>query len=328
MSFIEDTKMRKYIVERRLCPCCRSEENKTLQKLGYTESPMKDHLEAYYAPIGGIEFDYLKDSDYILKECLDCGLIYQKEIPNSFLMGKLYEQWIDPAKVAEHYKQKHGADYFFWVSREMANLMKHFNASPSQLKFFDFAMGWGNWCLIAKGFGCEVYGAELSRTRVDNAESCGINVIGWEEIPDCKFNVINAEQVFEHLADPLETLLHLKKALKPGGVIRINVPQGAEIKTKIKKWNWRNVHATDDAFIPVAPLQHINCYTYDVLLNLGKKAGLKAVSITDHFKPIRRGLEDKVASTVKRISKMIRPVPKVVKRKPARIYFTHSTGRA
>ena len=68
---------------------------------------------------------------------------------------------------------------------------------------------------MAKGFGCESYGTELSEERIKYASSNGIKVIAWNEIPKHSFNFINTEQVFEHIPNPLDTLIYLKDALKP-----------------------------------------------------------------------------------------------------------------
>ncbi|MDY7076052.1 MAG: class I SAM-dependent methyltransferase [Chloroflexota bacterium] len=255
------------------CPCCESRSCTTLCRVGFTESPIREHLDSFYSPIGGVEFEYLAGSDYVLNECRNCGLIYQQEIPNESLMFKLYEQWIDPERVFERYTNRHSARYFVWVTKEIATAIEYLDMMPNQVKFLDFALGWGNWCLIAKGFGCDVYGTELSQVRIDRAEASGIKVISWEEIPDYQFDFINAEQVFEHLADPFETLVHLKRALKPGGVIRINVPDGGDIKRRLQVWDWQAPRDSENCLNPVAPLQHINCYTHQVLVKMGQRAG-------------------------------------------------------
>ena len=70
-----------YFVTRNHCPACRG------------------FLESFYNPQGGIEFEYLKEAEFILDQCRECGLIFQRQIPGAFLLNKLYREWIDPAKV-------------------------------------------------------------------------------------------------------------------------------------------------------------------------------------------------------------------------------------
>ena len=140
-------------------------------------------------------------------------------------------------------------------------------------------MGFGNWCLIAKGFGCDVYGLDLSDSRMDRARELGIKSLHWDNLGSHKFDFINAEQVFEHLTHPLDTLIHLSDALKPGGVIRIGVPRGWDVKRRLEIWNWRAEPQDSDWLNMIAPLQHVNCYNYSALCTMGISAGLKVIEI-------------------------------------------------
>ena len=86
-------------VVRERCPGCDSSNTRTLKREGFTNSPIQRHLETFYAEIGSaVEFEYLEGAEYILNECEDCGLLYQEQVPNDFLMSKLYEEWIDADK--------------------------------------------------------------------------------------------------------------------------------------------------------------------------------------------------------------------------------------
>jgi SAM-dependent methyltransferase len=314
--------MNPYFVDRPVCPCCGSNDNITLRRVGLTQSPIKEHLENFYTPIGGIEFEYLEGSDYVLNECRDCGLIYQKEVPNEFLMSKLYGQWIDPEKVLHRYHQNHDVGYYLNVAKEIGKVIRCLNMPPHQVKFFDFAMGWGSWCMIAKGFRCDVYGLDLSQERCDNAYTSGIQVIGWDQIPEHQFDIVNAEQVFEHLADPLGTLRHLKRGLRPGGLIRIGVPRGWDIKRKLEVWDWHAPKGSENSLIPVAPLQHINCFDYNVLVRLGVQAGLKAIDLTENSDSTRDSAVKKIRKAAKSIKTIFKPNRQSAIDKRSRIYLT------
>src|SRR3990167_6622189 len=209
-----------YFMKRQFCLACKSEKHKKIYSCQFSKPPIKEYLESFYIPQGRIEFEYLGDSEFILNECNYCGLIYQEEIPNDFLMRKIYEEWIDPVKSYEAQQNTIIEDYLSY-SQEVLMLIAYFNMIPSQLKFLDFGMGWGIWCQIAKVMGCESYGTELSETRIEHAKSNGIKVISWEELPNHDFHFINTGQVFEHIAEPLDTLSYLKKTLKPEGLLKI-----------------------------------------------------------------------------------------------------------
>ena len=130
-------------------------------------------------------------------------------------------------------------------------IISWFKKAPSSLKFFDFGMGWGEWALMAKAFGCRSYGAELSNICIEYAKANGINIVSWDEIPQSQFDFINTEQVFEHISNPLQTLCHLKKGLKANGLLKISVPtvNFMERRLRIMDWNSpkgaRNSHKPD-----------------------------------------------------------------------------------
>ena len=260
---------------------------------------MKEYLASYFARCGsGATLEYLEEGSYILEECDDCGLIYQKEIPGAFLINKLYEEWIDPKLAYNSAMKERDSKYYLYCAAEMTAIIQYLGKVPSEVKFFDFGMGWGSWCLIAKGFGCDPYGTELSETRNDHASAQGIKVLNWEEITNHQFDFINAEQVFEHLADPLATLIYLRRALKPDGVIRISVPSCPDIKRRLKVWDWEARRNDANSLIAVAPLQHINLYKFESLEKMAEKAGLEEVEISnDLLQP--RDLKGKARSILR-----------------------------
>jgi SAM-dependent methyltransferase len=108
----------------------------------------------------------------------------------------------------------------------------------------------------------------------------GIDIIGWSDIPQERFDFINAEQVFEHISDPVPTLKHLVSALKPKGIVRINVPNGWDIERRLAKCDWDAPKGSRDSLNAIAPLEHINCFNKKALVVLAARAGLTLVSIT------------------------------------------------
>ena len=54
--------MNEYFTVRESCPCCKSINSTTLYKVGYTKSPIKEYLDLFYSPQGGVEYEYLEDN--------------------------------------------------------------------------------------------------------------------------------------------------------------------------------------------------------------------------------------------------------------------------
>ena len=267
-----------YFNRRRQCPACKSEEYKEIYSCQFNKSPIKEYLESFYLPQGRVEFEYLTHSIFILIECNHCGLIYQQEIANDFLMAKIYEEWIDPVKTFELSKTNALDDYMYYA-QEIIPIISYFNALPSQLKFLDFGMGWGQWCQIVKAFGVESYGTEISKARVEHAEENGIKSVLWGDLQKHNFHFINTEQVFEHIAEPLETLIYLKKCLRPQGLLKISVPNGANIKRRLRICDWKAPKGSKNSLNSIAPLEHINCFTYESIIKMATMAGFQQVKL-------------------------------------------------
>lgn len=268
-----------HFIQREACPACRSKDHQELYCASFCEPPISTYLEAFYSPQGAVEFDYLKEAAFILNECHDCGLIYQRLIPNDFLMRKLYEEWIDPEKVLNWKVRMRGIEYYARLAKEIEMVIRHFGVVPAELEFFDFGMGWGDWCRMARAYGCSASGTELSQFRIESAVRSGISIITWEEIPGRQFDFLNAEQVFEHIANPLETLSYLSQSLKPGGIIKISVPNGSNIKRRLTTLDWTAPKNHKNSLNPVAPLEHINCFSLRSLIRMAQITGLVTVKI-------------------------------------------------
>lgn len=290
--------MNPHFVARESCPACSSEQSETLYANSFTEAPISDYMRAFYSSTGpGAEFEFLEGARYLLRECQACGLIYQYEIPGPALMERLYERWLNPEVVRGIVDDERSGDFYLWCAAEITRVLRFLERPIRQVKFLDFGMGWGNWCLIAKGFGCQVYGTELSAVRVEHAVRLGVEPVQWTQVLEHRFDFINAEQVFEHLADPLGALRHLRQALSPNGVIRINVPSANDVKSRLAIGDWLAPEDSNRSLNDVAPLQHINCFNFRSLVTLARLAGLEEVKIeVDLLQPRTTGGRLKAAA--------------------------------
>lgn len=266
-------------VIRRFCPACGSTRRQEVYSASLTEPPLSTYLENFYAAQGEIETSYLRGVDYILDECMKCGLVYQRAIPNEVLMKKLYEEWIDQERVFNLKVKTRKIEYYTRLAEEIAMIVRHFGTLPGELELFDFGMGWGDWCRMAQAYGCSAIGTELSRPRIDHAKKSGIKVISRDEIQNYRFDFINTEQVFEHIANPLETLKYLCGSLKPRGIIKISVPNGWNIKEKLMTGDWNAPKGSSNSLNPVAPLEHINCFSNFSLVTMARLSGLMSVQM-------------------------------------------------
>ena len=147
---------------------------------------------------------------------------------------------------------------------------------PESLRFLDYGMGWGFWVEMARAFAVDVYGLEPASSRNTRAAEQGLQVINVEQMKNLTFDFINTEQVFEHLPEPYETAMELSQVLAPGGILKISVPNSMRVKRHLKRGDWL---AKGNPLNDVFPLQHINAFTHDAIIKLGRRAGLEHVPI-------------------------------------------------
>lgn len=256
-------------VHRPKCELCGSEAIEILLSKKMTDREVWHFLEEYYE--GRVDKTILDGGDYEIAKCQECGFVWQAWVLNDDMMQLLYGTWISSEQSLK--KKKFGDIALFrkYANEAMA-ISSLVSKPPYQIDVLDFGMGWGYWANMAKAFGYNVMGLEVSKERVRYAEQMGVEVTdSLTDIKDHKFDFINSEQVFEHITEPLETLNRLSKMLKDNGVIRISVPNGKRTLETLTRPDWK---AKKDA---LHPLEHVNCFTHSTLKRLGKGAGLSFI---------------------------------------------------
>jgi 2-polyprenyl-3-methyl-5-hydroxy-6-metoxy-1,4-benzoquinol methylase len=264
-----------YFIERKICPVCKKNDSERLYKIPYVSDEMLHYLRSFYDPQGGIkDLTIFNDVNYELLHCHNCDLIFQKNIPSDKLMMLLYEEYIDPGIKRNEIKNsnKYSLDYFKGNAAEIECLIEKSKLPPADIKFLDYGMGWGLFGNMAKAYGCDVYGTELSQSRKEYAESNGIKVVQNIDLSMIKFDIINLSDVLEHIEDPLELVEYLLTCLNSSGIIRISVP----FERNILKYIFAIDRLTflNRKLNCVAPLEHINCFSPLTLKFLERKNNL------------------------------------------------------
>jgi SAM-dependent methyltransferase len=264
-------------VHRTACPVCESRNVTDLCALPFTQGRVAEFLKNKY-PHAVDGFRMLTEAEYTLTACGACEAIFQRAAPNDALLKVLYEQWAeDPVDGFAVSRRKRGVAYFRKHADQIIDILTFLGRNPYELRVFDFAFGWGHWCRLVKGFGCTVYGTELSDKRRACADDIGIRFVPLEEIPNHSFDWINANQIFEHLPEPLEVLRILESALAPAGILTMAVPGGHDIRQKVMRGDWAAV------FEPLMPLEHLNYYPRGCLAKMVARVGLRLVTVPERF---------------------------------------------
>lgn len=150
-------------------------------------------------------------------------------------------------------------------------------STPGRL--LDFGCGWGFFLRIAKEQGWLPYGLEplpghALYTRANVGAEVTTDVLREDTFPPDYFDVITSFQVFEHLPDPSGNLDLLKKTLRPGGIILIEVPN-------IDTWGVKLLGKRHRHYVP----DHLNFFSAQTLGQLFQVHGLE---ILEHYYPTRQ----------------------------------------
>lgn len=250
------------------CPVCGS-AGAPFVSLPFDDPPISDLLHGFYD--GRLQTAALEHRRYELVDCGDCGLVYQVLVPNERYLDHLYRVAArqDPGDVG----RGRGLDVRRRYASEIEQCVKYFGGNPSQLDVLDYGSGSGLWLDMARAYGCRTAGADVG--HADLLERSGHEAVSPSALPTGRFHLVNTEQVVEHLVDPLTAVRAMASALRPGGILRVSVPNGSDIRERLEDADWTAAKGSPRSLNAVAPLEHLNCFDHRSLRRLAVRAGLE-----------------------------------------------------
>ena len=270
-------------IQRSTCPSCLGTDFLKIHETPYSDRGLADFMSSYYSNANPNSLTKaLQNEIFTIMKCQVCGLYFQGNVGNDELLADMYGNWLgkkDP--LAPHMPPMPMSYYSYMVAEIMqiiALLQKKVGTSR-RLRFLDYGQGWGNWSQMARSFGVDVYGVELSPEKIVHAKSIGLKIIEEQDIVNYEFDFISTEQVIEHLSEPRAAAEMLKKCLAPSGIIKFSVPDGKNLESILRSWNWADSYSRRDIIMPVQPLEHINCFTSDSLLRFANSCGYKRIGL-------------------------------------------------
>lgn len=106
----------------------------------------------------------------------------------------------------------------------------------------DIGCGSGSFLALMRGKGWDVAGTEVSHLDLRAiAEQSGAKIYRNEEIeslPEASLDVVTLWHVFEHLHKPQWYLKEVRRLLRPGGLLVIEVPNYASLPARFGKGEW------------------------------------------------------------------------------------------
>lgn len=210
-------------------------------------------------PFSEIGIDQTENFELI--RCTRCDHIFQRFVP-----AKETSHSDERSAKSRERKLHARLSYFRKNAEKVQKAGLLIGGRPHERTMLDFGMGWGFFLSMAQAHGYYVLGVEIDEDRVSFARSRGIPSTPRLEALE-KFSYIHADQVLEHVNDPLAILKKLATHLEKDGVLFVGVPNGKEIKPPYDPYKKVN-----------QPLEHINCFSHASLVALARRAGLRPVS--------------------------------------------------
>lgn len=219
--------------------------------------------------------EFKKVKNYILNKCFNCKIVFLKNPENDLktLYGEVYFSNYLYESDLNHESFLNSAKYYSDLITQKFGKFK---------SILEVGSGFGLFFRAFKELGYEAIGLEPSSYSVKIArEKFGIELLNQELTsfsPDKKFDLILFYHSFEHIPNPVETLLKAKSLLNSKGILWISLPNVISLDRFIHKENWNGWS------LPY----HLFHYSPSSIKNLLKICGFKAIYIQKSFlNPLR-----------------------------------------
>ena len=208
---------------------------------------------------------------YALEKCTNCSLVFMNPRCTGEHLAEIYTVR-DEDELIELYARIASPAVLGEYNEKLDRLEK---LVPGKGRLLDFACAAGYFFEQAQKRGWDAHGCDVGQwtaraAAARNLENMHVGEFDDLEFPDDHFDVVYAAQVFEHLLNPLEELTKLKRVLKPGGLLYIDVPNYHTLPVMFDK----------DDFMLNEPPQHINYFTPATMRRLLRDGGLSSVRLS------------------------------------------------
>ncbi len=246
------------------CLCCGSKDYDIVYK--FSDIPKRKRI--------GEKRDIVKCKKCSLQYCYPRNLeesmldVYENDYWHEF-QTKVGEQSID-----------HRIEDFEYISKERMQYINIHRKHKSVGKFLDIGCTQGFLVNEAKKQGYDAYGIDLSSRDIEiGRERYNVNIEKSfiKDFNRFNFDVITTFNVIEHLSNPIELLLDIKKRLNNEGLLVIGT-HDIDCKTHAEQ---------KEEWVHIIPNEHMYYFNIKTLESLCLKAGFE---LTYYNKPIDNGI--------------------------------------
>lgn len=258
-------------VEISSCPCCGGREVGLL--IGRTAERLERFRELSQKKYGGFMDGWEQELSLEVVRCEACGHLWFSQQPDQRSLFGMYA----------HGRRLRGRPQAVEPSESMLVEMSavyrlvargpHGASTPSLL---DFGCGAGRWSRAARQSGFDVMAFEPTMERTSACDE-----IRWcssmNQLGSRYFDVINLEQVLEHVPAPVDVLNSLRPFAHPDTVVRLSVPDVDRHSKEMCSdfpFNGQRMHI-------LSPFEHLNGFCACSFGRMLDRAGMETIGIRE-----------------------------------------------
>ena len=220
---------------------------------------------------GGLLCEWIDKVPPVVLKCKACGHSWYRYQPDSEQLARMYD--IGRPLLAKSLCSRDPSLAMYKEMLRLRRLVGTYTATPSLL---DYGSGRGRWARAAIQAGFKVHAFEPSETRGSEEDAPFTLVHELDSLHGRLFEVVNIEQVLEHVPDPFQTLKQIRCFCHPKTIIRIAVPN--ILRCHEGKKIWRDWPFDGTRVHTMAPFEHLHGFTPLSLVILVKRANYKPLS--------------------------------------------------
>lgn len=224
---------------------------------------LSEALEGRDYPTGG-------HNTFKIMKCKDCDFHFTNPRPTEASMGLFYPDDYSPYQENDVSREVSSSS----VKKSVPSFFIP-NLDYRGLNLLEVGCASGNFLTyLKKNLGARTTGVEYSQSAANKARARGLNILSPDEFEklhaESSFDVIFAWMVVEHLYNPLDFFVKVKKLLKPGGYFVLSVPTIDSIETQLFKGS---------SFSLMLPT-HLSHFSKKTMVRALEMKGLKVVQVS------------------------------------------------
>jgi hypothetical protein len=218
---------------------------------------------------GGLLDDWLQDIKLVILGCPACGHYWYRDQPEPAQLDAMYAAG-RPLRGSTAAPSREPTPE---MVHEMLRLRQLSSAGSARL--LDYGSGFGRWTRAAVKAGFAAYAFEPSKVRGAEEDVPFTLVHELDSICGKTFDVVNLEQVLEHVPDPLGVLEGIRAFCHKQTLVRITVPNILRCEERANIWsewpfNGYQAHI-------MAPFEHLHGFNPKSLKLLVERAGYSSL---------------------------------------------------